>query len=95
MAVALYNPPYPTTPVGAAQPVNLKDVGAILTLLIKNPTLRADMFANVELTLQRMNYVPHPEVVAFFTSLHSANFIAAAEAFAPAHGDPSLGMAEC
>ncbi len=91
----LYNPPYPLTPTGAAQPINLKEVGLILSLLIKNPPLRADMFADAEQTLKRLNYVPHPEVVAFFTSLHGANFELAAKAFAPAHPDPSFGMAEC
>ncbi len=89
-----YSPAYPGTPVGAPQPVNLRDLGPILALIIKNASLRADMLADPATTLTRLNYIAHAEVVAFFKSLDAANFDAAAKAFAPAHPDPSLGMAE-
>ena len=89
-----YSPAYPGTPVGAPQPINLKDTGTILQLLIKFPELRRDLFADVAGTLSRLNYVVHDEVVAFFTSLKGANFDSAAQAFKPAHPDPALGMAE-
>ncbi len=90
-----FNPAYPGTPIGKPQEINLKDMGPILTLLIKNPELRKLMFEDVAATLAKLNYVPHDEVVAFFTSLKGADFEAAATAFKPAHPDPSLGMAEC
>lgn len=94
MTKPAYDPPFPGTPAGRARPINLADLGLILKMLIKHPELRRDMFADPRDTLGRLNYEVHDEAVAFFSSLKGADFDAASEAFAPAHPDPALGMAE-
>lgn len=91
--MSLYN--VPGMPEGEAKVINLADLGNILKILVKNPKIRADMFADPEAALARLNYDAHGDAVKFFASLKSADFHAAAEAFAPAHPDPALGMAEC
>jgi hypothetical protein len=87
-------PPYPGVPYHAAQPVNLRDMGLLMQLMIKHADLRRDMLADPAATLTRLNYLPGPGVVAFFQTLNAANFDAAAAAFTPAHPDPQFGMAE-
>ncbi len=91
--MAMYN--VAGMPEGEAKTVNLADLGNILKILVKNPTIRTDMFKDPEATLARLNYDAHGDAVQFFASLKGADFHAAAEAFAPAHPDPALGMAEC
>ncbi len=81
-------------PEGEPKPINLSDLGNILKILVKNPSIRSDMFANPQQTLARLNYEAHGDAVKFFASLSGADFHAAADAFAPAHPDPALGMAE-
>jgi hypothetical protein len=85
----------PGVPAGAPKPINLADLGTILKMLVKNASLRSDMFADPEKTLARLNYDAHGDAVKFFASLKGADFHAASEAFAPAHPDAALGMAEC
>ena len=81
-------------PQGEPKPINLADLGNILKIIIKNPQIRSDMFADPEKTLARLNYEAHGDAVKFFASLRGADFHAASDAFAPAHPDPALGMAE-
>ncbi len=90
--MSLYN--VPGMPEGEAKTINLADLGNILKILVKNPQIRTDMFADPENTLARLNYDAHGDAVKFFASLRGADFHAASDAFAPAHPDPALGMAE-
>lgn len=94
MAQPLYSPPIPGMPEGAPEPINLSDLGMILKMLIKNPKLRTDMFADPATTIAKLNFVAHPAAVKFFASLKGADFEDAATAFAPSHADPAIGMAE-
>lgn len=87
-------PPYPGLPYHAAQPINLRDMGVIMQLMIKDAKIRSDMFADPAATLTKMNYIPGDGVVAFFKTLSADNFTAAAAKFKPAHPDPQFGMAE-
>jgi hypothetical protein len=87
-------PPYPGLPLHAAQPINLRDMGVILQIMIKDAAIRAAMFKDPAATLTSLNYAPGPGVIAFFQTLSEENFSAAAAQFKPAHPDPQFGMAE-
>ncbi len=87
-------PAYPGLPLHGSQPINLRDMGVIMQIMIKDPAIRAAMFKDPAATLTSLHYAPGPGVVAFFSTLSAENFTAAAEKFAPAHPDPQFGMAE-
>jgi len=87
-------PPYPGLPYHGAQPINLRDMGVILQIMIKDATIRDAMFKDPAATLTSLHYDPGPGVVDFFKTLSAANFSAAAAKFKPAHPDPQFGMAE-
>ena len=82
-------------PEGDAKPINLADLGNILKILVKNPQIRSDMFADPEKTLARLNYDAHGDAVKFFASLRGADFHAAQTAGRPSDGEKADGERGC
>lgn len=79
---------------GPAKPIHLVDIRWIIGILINQPDVRADMHADPELTLKRLNYIPNPKAIAFFNSLKSAAFDAAVDALLNTESDAAFNMGE-
>jgi hypothetical protein len=83
-------PPAPTVTPGR---MTVSQIETLLGRAVKDPVFAKNLHDDPEATLKAMNLAPHPDELAFFKSLSSTGFSAAATTLHS--NDPGHYMAEC